>query len=197
MPSMGTHYGPPMIAPPATPRDPVIGDWSCVASMEQPGHDLTRISRPVAFDIEPIVRVAKIGSARSEVGRDNALPIARGLFASLGITDDRPAADAAALVSAFQHAVPGRPITLRIDVCDTTTCPKFHHDQRFLRLVTTYCGPTTQYMLADRGERVLNAEAWELLLFKGGNHPTFSQSVLHRSPPMKRGQRRLAIVIDC
>ncbi len=194
---MGTLHCPPMTGPPPTLRERGIGDWSRVALMQQPKHDLGRIGRPVAFNTEAIVRAAKVGTARSEVDQDNALEIARNLFASLAITDDRLAMDAAALATAFEDAMTGRPVRLRIDVCDTTTCPKFHHDQRHMRLVTTYCGPTTQYMLKDRGDHVFSAALWELLLFKGGNHPTFSQRVVHRSPPMMRGQRRLCLVIDC
>ncbi len=165
--------------------------------MEQPKHDLGCIRRPVRFETEAIVRAAKVGTARSEVDRDKALEIARDLYASLAIKDDRLATDAAALANAFVDAMPGRLVRLRIDVCDTTTCPKFHRDHRHMRLVTTYCGPTTQYMLKERGDRVFDASLWELLFFKGANHPTFSQRVLHRSPPMTCEQRRLCLVVDC
>jgi len=186
-----------MTGPPATSQEPGIGDWSSVASMERPNHDFGCIGRPVAFETKAIVRAALIGTTRSQVNRRNALEIARDLYASLAITDERLAIDASALVAAFEDAMPGRPIQLRIDLCDTTTCPKFHHDHRHMRLVTTYCGPTTQYMLEDRGDQVFDAALWKLLLFKGANHPTFSQRVVHRSPPMAQGQRRLCLVIDC
>lgn len=194
---MTTHNAPPTTSPAAILPRTGIGDWSSVTMMGQPNHDLVCIGRPVAFETEAIVRAADIGTTRSQVDPSNALEIASGLYVSLGITDDRLAMDAAALVEAFENAMPNRPTQLRIDVCDTTTCPKFHHDHRHTRLVTTYCGPTTQYMLADWGDQVFDAAPWELLLFKGANHPTFSQCVVHRSPPTTCGQRRLCLVIDC
>jgi len=181
---------------PALP-DCNIGDWSSIDSMQQSGHDLGCIHRPVAFVTQDVVAGAKVGTARSEVDRGNAFEIASGLYASLGIKDFRLADDASALVAAFADAMPERSIQLRIDICDRTTCPKFHHDQRYMLLVTTYFGPTTEYMLEGHGEHIFHGALWELLLFKGGNHPSFSETVLHRSPPMLPGQRRLCVVIDC
>lgn len=165
--------------------------------MAQPEHDHSCINRPMGFETEAILRAARVDSVRSQVNRVNAFEIAQSLYAFLDITDDRLAIDAAALVNAFEDAIPGRPIEMRIDVCDTTTCPKFHHDHRYIRLVTTYYGPTTQYKVGNDNDRVFNATLWELLLLKGSAHPTFSEGVVHRSPPMACGQRRLCLVVDC
>jgi len=181
----------------STVESPTIGNWEQVPLTQQPGHDLMCISRPVVFDTEAIARAAKVGSARAEVDQQDALETARELYASLGIRDERLAMDAANLIQAYKQNIQDGPVNLRIDVCDTTTCPKFHHDHRYIRLVTTYSGPTTQYISSQQGKDAIDAKPWELLLFKGAAHPTFSETVKHRSPPMSKGERRLCLVIDC
>lgn len=166
-------------------------------SRVQTDHDLWRIERAAAFDTKATARDARIGTARSRFNPDNALHVARDLYASLDIEDDRLAEDASDLATAFAQLAPDRALELRIDVSDKTTCPKFHYDNRYIRLVTTYCGPTTQYKETSGDGRISQAAPWELLLLKGGAHPTFAQRVVHRSPPMTRDQRRLVLVIDC
>jgi hypothetical protein len=183
-------------APPPHTCDWDLGDWSPAEAMAQASHDLVVIPRPVGFDTQDQLAAATIGSARAKATRDNAHPQARACYHELGIEDDRLVADAATLVQRFQHRFTDAPVNLRIEVCNQTTCPKFHYDHRRVRLVTTYAGPTTQYVFGDPEQTPRDAGLWELLLLKGSAHPTFSKRVYHRSPPMPAGQRRLCLVID-
>ena len=85
---------------------------------------------------------------------------------------------------------------VRIDVVDRTTCPAFHTDCVRLRLVRTYYGPTTEYIHRGATDEIHQAPADALVFLKGCKHPTCSDSVLHRSPAVPCGHKRLCLVLD-
>ncbi|MFI4861296.1 MAG: DUF1826 domain-containing protein [Phycisphaerales bacterium JB063] len=173
-----------------------MGDWTPADVMKTKQYDFLEIPRPVAFETRDHLAGATLGSARAAVNEHNAMQHAHALYQNLGIDDGRLVADAAALVRLFQQSFTRKPVNLRIDVCNQTTCPKFHYDHRMIRLVTTYTGPATQYVVGDQTQRPRDSDPWALLLFKGSAHPTFGYNVYHRSPAMLPGQRRLCLVID-
>lgn len=111
-------------------------------------------------------------------------------------------------------------VGLRLKVLDTPMCPKFHVDRVPCRLVTSYAGPATEWApheLVDRsklgsGSNGLSDESSGLLqhsshiqrmrtgdvaLLKGeswkGNE---GSGLLHRSPGINPGQKRLLLTLD-
>lgn len=85
---------------------------------------------------------------------------------------------------------------LQVEIVDTQACPKFHCDNVYIRLVTTYVGPATEYRFV--GETMVNqAEQGSLVFLKGRKHPTHRDSVHHRSPAIPEGVKRLCVVLDC
>jgi hypothetical protein len=111
-------------------------------------------------------------------------------------------------------------IGLRLRVIDAPMCPRFHVDQVPCRLITTYAGPTTEWVpheFADRnklgaGNNGLTDETSGLLqqpshiqsmhigdvaLLKGerwqGNE---GKGLIHRSPNNSGGQKRLLLTLD-
>jgi hypothetical protein len=86
-------------------------------------------------------------------------------------------------------------VNLRIEIVDTQSCPKFHCDNVYVRLVTTYVGPGTEYQFA--GEEAIHvAGPGSLVFLKGHKHPTHRDSVHHRSPAVPSGSKRLCVVVD-
>jgi Protein of unknown function (DUF1826) len=95
---------------------------------------------------------------------------------------------------------------LRLRLTDTPMCPFFHVDKVLCRLITTWAGPTTQWLAeadVDRAaltkaqpEEALRAlEVGELGFFKGTLWPRGpAKACVHRSPAST--QRRLVMTLD-
>ncbi|MCG8381866.1 MAG: DUF1826 domain-containing protein [Gammaproteobacteria bacterium] len=111
-------------------------------------------------------------------------------------------------------------IGLKLAVLDHVRCPKFHADQVPCRLLTTYQGEATEWLphhIVDRTklgpgsrgkpdeesglyqstDQVKQLKAGEVALLKGelwvGNE---SAGLVHRSPQLHSGQKRLLLTID-
>ena len=109
---------------------------------------------------------------------------------------------------------------LRLTSLDRAMCPRFHVDRVLCRLMTTYQGNATQWLpdhLADRTklgqgnkglpdeksgimstkEDIRHLEPGDVALLKGalwkGNE---SGGIIHRSPPVTCGERRLILTLD-
>ena len=87
-------------------------------------------------------------------------------------------------------------VEVRFDLADVQACPKFHSDNVLVRLVTTYVGPGTEYIETRRPDVVHRAAPGSLVFLKGHRHPTHQDTILHRSPAIARGSRRLSVAID-
>ena len=109
---------------------------------------------------------------------------------------------------------------LRLTILDKAMCPKFHVDRIPCRLVSTFFGPATQWLLHQDADQTklgaasagLNDE--ESGIFKSANHIQQLQSgdvallkgsgwqnnesagLVHRSPPQQNNDRRLVITLD-
>lgn len=109
---------------------------------------------------------------------------------------------------------------LRFTKVDHAMCPRFHVDQVPCRLITTYAGPATEWLmeqdlersklgrgslgLADQQSGLIKAQAsiqqmrcGDVALLKGerwqGNE---GQGLVHRSPMVAQGQSRLILTLD-
>lgn len=89
-----------------------------------------------------------------------------------------------------------RSASLRLEVVDHVSCPKFHCDNVRIRLVSTYTGPGTEYIDTDNPDIIHQADTAALVFLKGHKHPTHVDKILHRSPAVPAGMVRLCAVID-
>ena len=109
---------------------------------------------------------------------------------------------------------------LRLTILDKAMCPKFHVDKIPCRLVSTFFGPATQWLLhQDADQTKLGAasagltdeesgiyksandtqqlQAGDVALLKGsGWQNNESAGLVHRSPPQQNNDRRLVITLD-
>lgn len=111
-------------------------------------------------------------------------------------------------------------VGLRLELLDKTMCPRFHVDKLLCRLVTTYTGDTTQWLLEDNVNRdklgagangqpdessgiywhedaIQKAMPGDVLLMKGqGWTESRVDGLVHRSPLASPDNRRLFLGID-
>jgi len=121
-------------------------------------------------------------------------------------------ADVAWLVRAYACLLDARRIGLRLRVLDGAMCPRFHVDHVPLRLITSYAGPGSQWLAEGDlprqllgGEEALPREGavieqigcGHVALVKGerwvGNE---GRGLIHRSPALPAGERRLLLTLD-
>ncbi|WP_339545383.1 DUF1826 domain-containing protein [Pseudomonas sp. RA_35y_Pfl2_P32] len=118
-------------------------------------------------------------------------------------------ADVAWLVSAFACLLGARRIGVRVRTLDKAMCPRFHVDHVPVRLITTYAGVGSQWLEEGKIDRqqLGNPHAepgqcqqmlgGEVALLKGekwlGNE---GAGLIHRSPPLAAGERRLILTLD-
>lgn len=107
-------------------------------------------------------------------------------------------------------------VGIRLRILTEAMCPRFHCDNLPVRLVTTYLGPGSEWLPEeainrdglgaphpDRPEIVLNPvviqtlKTGDIALIKGSGWEGNEHSALvHRSPSLSTGQRRLLLTID-
>lgn len=128
-------------------------------------------------------------------------------------------ADAAALLAVFHQVIEG-PAVVRLETTRHDGCRKLHADAVPVRLITTYCGPATEWVAeadavrhnlarADVGFEEANASvlrspdalqhthAGDVLMLKGDTWPgNGGRGAVHRSPPVSSGETRLVLKID-
>jgi len=157
--------------------------------------DILVVVRATPEGVADAIPAGEVREFRATFGRRN-LPtrVADGLQA-LCIDSPALAADITELGQSFLEQFGIRTANLRIEMVRIHSCPKFHCDNVHVRLVTTYHGPTTEYLFT--GEEVVRvAPLYGLVFLKGHKHPMHQDGVHHRSPEVPDGGKRLCVVID-
>ena len=128
--------------------------------------------------------------------------------------------DIALLVDMFCCLFDLKQVGLRLTILDRAMCPRFHFDRIPCRLVTTYQGIATQWLnhaVVDRSklgagnqgksdeqsglfnniEDINRLSEGDVALLKGENwDETQGAGLVHRSPPVSAGERRLLLTLD-
>ncbi|WP_454846792.1 DUF1826 domain-containing protein [Pseudomonas farris] len=121
-------------------------------------------------------------------------------------------ADVSWLVSAFACLLGAQRIGLRLRVLDTAMCPRFHVDHVPVRLITTYAGIGSQWLKEGAMDRrqlgqpdaepqddspIQQITSGEVALLKGEKwHGNEGFGLIHRSPQLAPGERRLILTLD-
>ena len=118
-------------------------------------------------------------------------------------------ADLRWLIGAYACLLDARSVGVRLRVLERAMCPRFHVDHVPLRLITTYAGPASEWLedgavnrcrlaheevdtakirqLACGDVALLKGEKWQ------GNE---GAGLVHRSPALTHGERRLILTLD-
>ena len=146
-----------------------------------------------------------------ELGDDGQLPalpaVARGYADLTGY--EGFVADVAWLVGAYACLLDARRVGVRLTALDNAMCPRWHVDHVPLRLLTTYAGPGSEWLeeAVDKRVQPLPTEVeparvrqlgcGAVALLKGekwlGNEGC---GLIHRSPALANGERRLILSLD-
>ncbi|MBC3373077.1 DUF1826 domain-containing protein [Pseudomonas sp. SWRI92] len=121
-------------------------------------------------------------------------------------------ADVAWLVSAFSCLLGARRVGVRLRALDSAMCPRFHVDHVPVRLITTYVGVGSQWLMEggmdrrrlgqpdaepDDPEMIQQMCSGEVALLKGEKwHGNEGFGLIHRSPQPTPGDRRLILSLD-
>ncbi|TNE51685.1 MAG: DUF1826 domain-containing protein [Deltaproteobacteria bacterium] len=113
------------------------------------------------------------------------------------------------LVNEYQQLVENPTPRVRLDFIHNNACQRFHRDNMTIRLITTYIGPGTEWLLADhltvgsqRTDEYAQADIqhvprFAVGLFKGMQHPNNQPTVFHRSPPIAgQNTHRFVLCLD-
>ncbi|MDU9392747.1 DUF1826 domain-containing protein [Pseudomonas sp. zfem002] len=145
------------------------------------------------------------------IGQDGTVPPLDGIasaYADLA-GHDGFIADLGWLVGAYACLLDARSVGLRLRVLDSAMCPRFHVDHVPLRLITTYAGPASEWLEEGAVNRRRLAQdevdpasirqllCGDVALLKGekwlGNE---GAGLVHRSPSVDKGNRRLILTLD-
>lgn len=145
------------------------------------------------------VVAADVGPLLDEMFRDAATPA--------GAMRDLLRADLIFVASLFAEVMAVGEIDLRLEAIHGNACWKFHRDCVRARLLTTYCGPGTQWVEPTFAQAALEEQRDyrgpirqfqlnDVGLFKGDCAPPAS-GIVHRSPPIAAtGQTRLVLCLN-
>ncbi|WP_338510616.1 DUF1826 domain-containing protein [Pseudomonas trivialis] len=147
-----------------------------------------------------------------ELNDEDAMPNLQGLASSCSDLEGYEGfiADVSWLVSAFACLLGAKRIGVRLRLLDKAMCPRFHVDHVPVRLITTYAGIGSQWLRegvmdrraldqpeAEPSERIEQVQCGEVALLKGTKwHGNEEHGLIHRSPALKAGQRRLILTLD-
>lgn len=171
-------------------------DRETVEAFDRGGEDVLIVERPPLPGVAQAVALARVHDSKAKVRADDATALAAAALAALGIDSPLLAGDVAALAAGFLAQFRVGAASMRVEVTDRTPCPKFHCDNLRMRLVTTYHGPTTEYVRTDAPEDVRAAPLFALVFLKGHKHPNHADRIHHRSPALPPGGRRLCVILD-
>lgn len=149
-----------------------------------------------------------------EIANEDTEPNLRGLASGFSDLEGYEGfiADVSWLVSAFACLLGAKRIGLRLRVLDKAMCPRFHVDHVPVRLITTFAGVGSQWLKEGGMDRrqlsqpeaeptesslIQQIDSGAVALLKGEKwHGNEGFGLIHRSPPLAPGERRLILTLD-
>lgn len=134
-----------------------------------------------------------------ELQPDDDAPALRGLAAAYADLQGYEGfiCDVRWLVGAYACMLDARRVGLRLRALEGAMCPRFHVDHVPARLICTYAGPGSEWLTAPDAVQVEQLSTGDVAVLKGerwlGNE---GQGLVHRSPAVPAGQRRLMLTLD-
>lgn len=172
--------------------------WQSAArALEDRRTGLVLIPRVPIEGLEAAVAAAPTRSVRGPISPLDAPETLALACRELGLKSDELWNDCTRIAGLFFRHFQPAASKMRLEIIGGQPCPKFHCDHVFVRLICTYCGPATEY----RGRHEQDAahafgNGW-IGLLKGSKHPCHDgPRILHRSPPMAPGEKRLSFALD-
>jgi len=144
------------------------------------------------------------------VGTSEIMPALRSLFRASNVPpgpiSDLLLSDIARLAHLFARIIKGEHVDIRVERVHDDGCKRFHRDYVPFRLLTTYRGPSTQWVPSSEGEQaisqqhrytgpILDFPTHSVALFRGAT--ARGGGIVHRSPPIRgSGITRLVLSLN-
>lgn len=169
---------------------------SILKKLKEADSDIVVMPRELKMDLRSEIEHAPIGECRVSVPCFTHRLFIQKNLAALKIDSELLLNDIGHAVELFGALVDQASVELRMELTNVQTCPKFHCDNVFLRMLITYLGPTTEYIDRDSPDQVYSAPLNALVFLKGHKNPSYQERILHRSPSVPKGQKRFCIVVN-
>ena len=158
--------------------------------------DVIVLPQESAFNIGPKVQGLTNYEKRLEVDVTQSRELVSGVLSEMGIESEPILNNMIQSATLFAALVEQRRMEMRFEITDRQSCPKFHCDNVFIRMLVTYCGPTTEFIDCRELDIIYRAPVSALVFLKGHKHPTYQHRILHRSPAFIKGEKRLTMILN-
>lgn len=164
--------------------------------LQRPDADVVIVPQSLSLDLDAIRFETPTQSQRSLVVCEDAEEQIASDLQSMGIVHRDLSIDMTRSVLLFGETFRQHRLDVRYEVTDQQSCPKFHCDNVFVRLLVTYFGPTTEFIDQEIPGDVHSVPLHALVFLKGHKHPTYQHRILHRSPLPSKGEKRFCMVVN-
>ena len=148
------------------------------------------------FDVGPVVQSLPNFEKRTSLSLDQSYNSVSSALNEMGLASEQLANHMVGHLELFARLFAQEKAEVRIELTDRQSCPKFHCDNVFVRMLVTYCGPTTEFIDRREPEIIFRAPLSSVVFLKGHQHPTYQDRILHRSPEFTNGVKRLTMILN-
>lgn len=164
--------------------------------LNSPKADLIIMPQEFSLDVSNLMCDLPVHEKRLTVTPELASTLVADALQDVGIFHKSLSNEMAQKVELFADLFGQKQMELRWEVTEHQSCPKFHCDNVFVRMLVTYFGPTTEFIDRNEPEVIFRAPLGALVFLKGHKHPTYQDRILHRSPEFAAGQKRFCMIIN-
>ena len=148
------------------------------------------------LDIGPVVQSLPNFEMRASLTCDQSQAAVSSALSEMGLASEQLESQLLEHIELFAKLFEQEKMEVRIELTDRQSCPKFHCDNVFVRMLVTYCGPTTEFIDRREPEIIFRAPLSSVVFLKGHKHPTYQDRILHRSPEFTDGVKRLTMILN-
>lgn len=154
--------------------------------------------RPEELDlaIGPVVQSLPNFEKRASLTRVQSHATVSSALSEMGLASEQLVSQMVGHIELFANLFEQEKMEVRIELTDRQSCPKFHCDNVFVRMLVTYYGPTTEFIDHREPEIIFRAPLSTVVFLKGHKHPTYQDRILHRSPEFTNGVKRLTMILN-
>ncbi|MBM3964531.1 MAG: DUF1826 domain-containing protein [Planctomycetes bacterium] len=175
----------------------IAEDSSDVARrLQSPDADIILLPKPMSLNMADTVRDLPELEKRSTVAFNNAERFVSATLEEMGLLQPQFSQHLLEDIQLFESLFKQTSFELRLEVTEHQSCPKFHCDNVYVRLLVTYFGPTTEFIDQNEPGVIYRAPLNALVFLKGHKHPTYQDRILHRSPEFAAGDKRLCMIVN-
>jgi len=175
----------------------IAEDSSDVARrLQSPDADIILLPKPMSLNMADPVRDLPELEKRSTVAFNNAERFVSATLEEMGLLQPQFSQHLLEDIQLFESLFKQTSFELRLEVTEHQSCPKFHCDNVYVRMLVTYFGPTTEFIDQNEPGVIYRAPLNALVFLKGHKHPTYQDRILHRSPEFAAGDKRLCMIVN-